>query len=463
MTEVVGRDDDRAARDPLLVVRRLRSTIDRLREENAELVRANEALRAREARLVREIEDTRALQQVSADLIREQDLDALHRHIVDALLIVMRSDAASMQMLDQETNELALLCWRGFAPESARFWARVDAASASACGAALAAGERVVVEDVEASGLMAGTRDHEEFRRSGLRAVQSTPLRSRTGGWIGMISTHWKEPHIPAVDDFARLDLLARPAADLIERTRAEQALREAKEAAEHASTGTSRLLSSMSHDLRTPLTAMLGLVDLLKSEVGGPMSEKQREYFSRMTAAVRHQLAIIDEILPYTRSEAGEQAVRRSRVDVAAIVREVVGMLAGEARAQGLELRLSGVDGPAVATTDGAKVKRILTNLVGNALRYTREGVVDVALEASDDRLEIHVSDTGPGIAAEALEEIFEPLVQLHRSTSRTRSGAGLGLAICRDLARLLGGDVTVESETGRGSTFTVRLPRSA
>ncbi|MFW6080131.1 MAG: ATP-binding protein [Gemmatimonadota bacterium] len=463
MNEILRMAGDREAPDPYRLVRRMRSTLDRLREENAELVRTNESLREREARLVRELEGARAVQRVSTELIPEQDPDALYRHIVEALVILMRSDAASMQMLDPERDELVLLCWRGFAPESARYWARVDATSSSTCGVALASGERVVVEDVEASRFLAGTPDLKEFRRSHLRAVQSTPLRSRTGAWIGMISTHWKEPHSPTADELARLDLLARPAADLIERTRAEQALREAKEAAEQASSGTSRLLSTLSHDLRTPLTAMLGLVDLLKSEVAGPMDEKQREYFSRMKAAVWNQIGIIDEILSYAGSEAGGQAVRPSRVDVAAVVREVVGMLAGEARAQGLELRLHGIHGPAVANTDAAKVKRILTNLVGNAIRYTREGVVQVALHVSDDRLEIRVADTGPGIAADSLDAIFEPFVRLDRSATGTQAGAGLGLAICRELARLLGGDVTVESEIGRGSTFTVRLPRSA
>ena len=142
----------------------------------------------------------------------------------------MRSDAASIQVLDPERDELVLLASCGFAPASARFWERVAVAAESVCRAALDAGERVVIEDVQdpASGFI-GSPDADEWRRSGLRAVQSTPLLSRRGECLGMISTHWTEPHAPSTDDLSRLDVLARQAADLIERARAEGRLKESE------------------------------------------------------------------------------------------------------------------------------------------------------------------------------------------------------------------------------------------
>jgi PAS domain S-box-containing protein len=139
----------------------------------------------------------------------------------------MSSDMASIQLLDPEGGQLRLLGWRGFHPQSAIFWDRVHFRSASTCGLAFSTGARVVVPDIEICDFMTGTSDLNEYRRSNIRAVQSTPLFSFSGKLLGMISTHWREPHQPAERSLRRLDVLARQAADLIERGRVEAALRE--------------------------------------------------------------------------------------------------------------------------------------------------------------------------------------------------------------------------------------------
>src|SRR5215471_13563758 len=169
-----------------------------------------------------------ALHEISTLLIQEGNLDALYNRILDAAMSLMSSDMASMQLLDPERNQLRLLAWKGFHPQSAIFWEWVYLDSASTCGLALTAGGRVVVPDIETCDFMAGTPDLDEYRRSNIRAVQSTPLVSRSGQLLGMISTHWREPHQPAERALWRLDVLARQAADLIERgrTEAELALR---------------------------------------------------------------------------------------------------------------------------------------------------------------------------------------------------------------------------------------------
>jgi PAS domain-containing protein len=139
----------------------------------------------------------------------------------------MSSDMASMQMLDPKRNQLRLLAWKGFHPQSAAFWEWVHFDSTTTCGLALSAGCRVVVPDIETCDFVAGTADLDEYRRSTIRAVQSTPLVSRSGQLQGMISTHLREPHKPSERALQRLDVLARQAADLIERSRTEAALRE--------------------------------------------------------------------------------------------------------------------------------------------------------------------------------------------------------------------------------------------
>jgi PAS domain S-box-containing protein len=183
---------------------------------------------------VREYSDGRddilQLHEISTLLIQESNLESLYNHILDAAANLMSSDMASMQMLDPERNQLRLLSWKGFHPQSAIFWEWVHLDSACACGLALSAGARVVVPDIETCDFIAGTADLDEYRRSNIRAVQSTPLVSRSGRLLGMISTHWREPHQPAELALLRLDVLARQAADLIERSITETALRESNE-----------------------------------------------------------------------------------------------------------------------------------------------------------------------------------------------------------------------------------------
>jgi len=184
--------------------------------------RAQEALRETQSQLASELAATRQLQQISTQLIFASDPVALYEKILDAAVAIMRSDFASMQMFYPERGELRLLAYRGFNPAAAAFWEWVRPGSASTCGAALATGDRSIVPDVELSDFMAGSEDLETYRQTGIRAVQSTPLASRTGRLLGMISTHWRNPHQPPERDLRLLDVLARQAADLIERKQAE-------------------------------------------------------------------------------------------------------------------------------------------------------------------------------------------------------------------------------------------------
>ena len=183
-----------------------------------------------ESTKVAEPDDALRLQEISTLLIQEGDLDSLYVRVLDAAIGLMSADMGSMQRFCPERNELRLLAWRGFHPESAAFWEWVRLDSSSTCGAALSAGHRVTVPDVEACSLMAGTADLDAYRRSDIRAVQSTPLVSRFGRVLGMISTHWREPHQPRERALRLLDVLARQAADLIERSQVEAALRESEE-----------------------------------------------------------------------------------------------------------------------------------------------------------------------------------------------------------------------------------------
>jgi PAS domain S-box-containing protein len=173
---------------------------------------------------------TLRLQEISTLLIQEGDLDALYGRVLNAAIILMSADMGSMQKYDPEQDQLRLLVSRGFRPESAAFWEQVNRHSATSCGMALSVGRRVIVPDIECADFMAGSADLDVGRGTGIRAMHSTPLVSRSGRLLGMISTHWTKPHYPTEHEFRALDVLARQAADLIERTQVEAALRESEE-----------------------------------------------------------------------------------------------------------------------------------------------------------------------------------------------------------------------------------------
>ncbi|WP_395752669.1 PAS domain-containing protein [Prosthecobacter sp.] len=181
--------------------------------------------RAREDAL-HELSALRLLQEFSTRIIHQGNVEELHQQILDTAIAIMRADMASLQMYDEGEKALRLLAWRGFHPLSAAHWACIRFSSLTICGKAMADGARTLVADVEEKADLAGTADLAEFRRSGIRACQSTPLLSRTGRLIGMVSTHWRAPHLPTEHDLRLFDLLARQAADIIERAQAEAALR---------------------------------------------------------------------------------------------------------------------------------------------------------------------------------------------------------------------------------------------
>jgi PAS domain S-box-containing protein len=199
--------------------------------ETTERKKAEDELRQSRAQIEAELTDTKLLQDLSAQMIHEADTAALHEKVVDAAMAIMRSDFASMQMLYPErgqAGELRLLTFRGFNPQAAKFWEWVGVDSAgSTCGAALRAGRRVIAPDVETCDFMADTEDLRMFRQTGIRACQTTPLRSRSGRMVGMISTHWRQAHQPSERELRLLDVVARQAADIIESGQAVAALRD--------------------------------------------------------------------------------------------------------------------------------------------------------------------------------------------------------------------------------------------
>jgi signal transduction histidine kinase len=221
-----------------------------------------------------------------------------------------------------------------------------------------------------------------------------------------------------------------------------------------------SGFLATMSHELRTPLNAMLGYVDLLLMGIPETIPDASRAQVERIRLASNHLLSIIEEILTFSRLEAGRETAVLEDVDLSAVISEVTAIIEPLAASCGIEFRVPGRVEPRTLRTDPRKLRQILVNLLGNAVKFTDQGSVTFEVERAGTEVLLHVRDTGIGVDPRFHELIFEAFRQVDDATTRSAGGTGLGLAVSRRLARLLGGDVTVASEPGAGSTFTVRLP---
>ncbi|NUQ20707.1 MAG: hypothetical protein HOQ09_07070 [Gemmatimonadaceae bacterium] len=237
----------------------------------------------------------------------------------------------------------------------------------------------------------------------------------------------------------------------------------EARAEAEAASRAKSEFLAVMSHELRTPLNAIAGYAELIELGIHGPVTEAQREALRRVQRSERHLLGLINGVLNYARVETGNVQYDPTDVPVAEAFASAEALVAPQAKARGLHLEIEPCDPGIAIRADREKVQQILLNLLSNAIKFTGEGGrVTMGCSVDTGDVLIRVADSGRGIPPSKRNVIFEPFVQVDSRLTRADQGVGLGLAISRDLARGMGGELTVESEVGVGSTFTLCLPRA-
>lgn len=268
----------------------------------------------------------------------------------------------------------------------------------------------------------------------------------------------WVETVVPVAVGQAVLQRVGR---DISARMAGERALEEARSRAEEASAAKSRFLATVSHEFRTPLNGILGMADLLGDTRLDP---EQATYVRALRTSGEALLGLVDGILDFAKVEAGKLELVDEPFDLALLVEDVTELMAPRAQAKGIEVSaLLAADLPALIRGDAERLRQILLNLIGNAVKFTERGGVGIRAERDGEAILVAVADTGPGIPAERLESIFEEFEQVETPNMSTSGGTGLGLAIARRLALAMGGAISVESPAGQGAIFRLRLPLRA
>lgn len=424
------------------------------------------------------LDDARLLQELSASLVGHYADQDMYEQFVDAAKTLMHADFASMQMLRTDESglvRLELIAERGFVPEAVEFWHWVEGGEASACGMALAAGARVIIEDVDAEPAVQGTSDLEMYHVAGMRSVQSTPLRSRTGRSLGMISTHWRQPHTPSERELRLFDILARQAADLLEQRAEFELLTRRERELEEALTARNDFLGLVSHELRTPIAIISANVELMRRAVEQDDCERLGDIHREMNENIDRISRTVDNMLALARIEAG-------------IISDLEPVLPARLAERVAASHRRWHPGRVISVIDNSSLRPVLShadhieqaldNLLSNALKYSegpieievievRPGPIgsgaassDVADTASNESwITAHVRD--PGIPADVVGALFQPFTRSDEHASV--AGIGLGLNVCRRLIEVHHGRIWAENRPDGGADFAFSLPAAA
>jgi signal transduction histidine kinase len=296
--------------------------------------------------------------------------------------------------------------------------------------------------------------------------VTIEPARDADGEIVGVVcGAHDVTSLVAARED------LKRTLAELTERS---AALGEAKQRAESADRLKSAFLATMSHELRTPLNSIIGFTGILLQGLPGPLTAEQTKQLTMVRVSARHLLSLINDVLDLSKIEAGQLEIAAEPVDVRASIEKVVSLVRPMAENKGLALTVAVAPDVGVAVSDPRRLEQILLNLLTNAVKFSERGEIALGAEmvlvpgggadgSPQQGVRMRVSDTGIGIKPEDLATLFQPFRQVDNSLTRAQEGTGLGLAICRRLAELMRGELSAESEWGRGSAFTLTIPVTA
>jgi signal transduction histidine kinase len=434
---------------------------DELLAERAQAAdRLERQVKERTAELAQSVEELRALGDVTQAVNSSIDLQTVLTTIVAKATQLSSTDAGAIYVFDEAAQEFRLRATYGMDDAIiAEIRNRHMRIGETAIGIAAAQRMPIQIPDVQndpASPVL------DVLVRAGFRAWLTVPLLGADRA-VGALVVRRKQP-----GEFPRstVDLLQTFAAQsvlAIQNARLFDEIQDKNRQLQMASENKSQFVSSMSHELRTPLNAIIGLTEMMVTNAARFGTEKAEEPLQRVNRAGTHLLGLINQVLDLSKIEAGKLELNPQTVQLVPLIDEVVGTARQLADQTKNRLVVEAADGLGALTVDPMRLRQILLNLLSNACKFTKEGEVKLRarrLVDGRDWIEIAVADTGIGLTPEQQAKLFEEFTQADKATAQHFGGTGLGLAITRKLARMMGGDVTVASEPGKGSVFTVRLP---
>jgi signal transduction histidine kinase len=419
-------------------------------------------VQARTRELTQSVEELRALGEVMQAVNSTLDLQTVLSTIVTKAVQLSGTDAGAIYVFEEAQQLFRLRATFGFSEE---LIAAVEDQRLGASDAIRQATQDKQPQEISDIGDEPPSPLREIAMRAGYRARLIVPLVS-ADEVLGALVIRRKQPGefpngtIHLLQTFAAQSVLAIQNARLF--SEIEEKSRQLAEASQHKS----QFVASMSHELRTPLNAIIGLTEMMHTNAARFGTEKAQEPLRRVHAAGTHLLGLINQVLDLSKIEAGKLELSPESVNLAPLIDEVVGTARQLAEQNKNCLVAECSDNLAPLTVDPMRLRQILLNLLSNACKFTKQGEVALRVRmVADGRewIEFAVSDTGIGMTQEQQTKLFEEFTQADSLTARRFGGTGLGLAISRKLARMMGGDVTVASEPGKGSVFTVRLPGGA
>jgi len=424
-----------------------------------ENVRLLNELRARTEELGQSVEELRALGEVTQAVNSTLELQTVLSTIVAKAVQLSDTDAGSIYVHDEAQQEFQLQANYGMSDDliAALKDHHTDISGAVAGAAKL--GEPDQVPDMQAEPHIPA---NEIMLQAGYRARLLVPLM-RFNEVMGALVVRRKAPGEFSKNTIDLLRTFAAQSVLAIQNARLFQEIEEKGRQLELASQHKSQFVASMSHELRTPLNAIIGLTEMMVTNAARFGTEKAAEPLKRVHRAGQHLLGLINQVLDLSKIEAGKLELNPESVSLAPLIDEVVGTARQLAQQNKNNLVVEAQEKLGVLTVDPMRLRQILLNLLSNACKFTSQGEVKLRVrKVADGRnwVEFAVADTGIGMTGEQQAKLFEEFTQADSSTARRYGGTGLGLAITRKLARMMGGDVTVASEPGKGSVFTVRLP---